>query len=80
MKKFLLLFGLYFLVCMAAGAQSYQSVPYFTGFEGLNTGDQPTGWMARRDRAPPADRLVMQGGARSPWPFFAKAIFGIIHA
>ena len=46
MKKFLLLFGLYFLVCMAAGAQSYQSVPYFTGFEGLNTGDQPTGWMA----------------------------------
>ena len=31
---------------MAAGAQSYQSVPYTTGFEGLNTGDQPTGWVA----------------------------------
>ena len=31
---------------LAAGAQSYQSVPYFTGFEGLSTGDQPTGWMA----------------------------------
>ena len=29
-----------------AGAQSYQTVPYFTGFEGLNTGDQPTGWIA----------------------------------
>ena len=29
----------------ATWAQSYQSVPYSTGFEGLSTGDQPTGWV-----------------------------------
>ena len=31
---------------MATWGQSYQSVPYTTGFEGLSTGDQPTGWVA----------------------------------
>ena len=29
----------------ASRAQSYQSVPYSTGFEGLSTGNQPTGWV-----------------------------------
>ena len=29
----------------ASRAQSYQSVPYSTGFEGLSTGSQPTGWV-----------------------------------
>ena len=31
---------------LATWGQSYQSVPYTTGFEGLSTGDQPTGWVA----------------------------------
>ena len=31
---------------VATWGQTYQSVPYTTGFEGLSTGDQPTGWVA----------------------------------
>lgn len=43
-SKILLLLAV--VLPLAAGAQSYQSVPYFTGFEGLSTGDQPAGWIA----------------------------------
>lgn len=31
---------------VATWGQSYQTVPYTTSFEGLSTGDQPTGWGA----------------------------------
>jgi len=31
---------------VATWGQSYQTVPYTTSFEGLSTGDQPTGWVA----------------------------------
>ncbi len=46
MQKFIhtLLLAALVFVPWAVGAQSYATVPYTTGFEGLNTGQLPTGW------------------------------------
>ena len=43
LKKLVLLAAV--VLPMATWSQTYQSVPYSTGFEGLSTGSQPTGWM-----------------------------------
>ena len=45
MSRKVLFFIVSLIVCLAAGAQTYQSVPYSTGFEGLSTGQQPSGWV-----------------------------------
>ncbi len=48
MRKFINLVALAALLFVpwVANAQSYETVPYSTGFEGLSTGDLPTGWVA----------------------------------
>ena len=43
LKKLVLLAAV--VLPMATWSQTYQSVPYSTGFEGLSTGSQPTGWV-----------------------------------
>ena len=48
MRKFIncLALAALLFVPWVANAQSYQSIPYTTGFEGLSTGSQPDGWTA----------------------------------